>query len=815
MVLSRSERPLVSIDKDKTTVIPIHDGNDFSVDVPFQRFDSPCPLPLPRNDSTLSDDLSSSFAMLPSSSPRPFSSIDTNAHTSEGIRSPLRTKNKSYSVRGTPGISAYDSEVTSFDGDEEDEENEYRPRPHSANSIASVWKSVTSKTQILSDRFSLCGAQQEYAEEENHIPFHPSEVRVPTAKDSDTHPSGTIQLRHVQSTSALKLDNTSAFNFDTSQMRRSCSTPTKFQPGKNGSAFGRVSINTSLSRNISKNEDSEVASFCMKRRSAFNRVETKVDNVRSSSKRNVIPDGGSQVLNDTESVLSTDDVSESSKRSFSARAQHKVKMKRRERRQQNEKDKSPKIKPISGATDVKAKEEHTNCSIDEGAPELCGLGANYHGKSPNKNIGGRKVMNVSDQSDKKDVQDSRQHKVSYLTLQPTKKNVEEEDILGVDFADTAFSEQHISKSVSRESPTIIPPPAYHQITDDEQPAIQIPSSRPRQFRRHTRTPPPASPSGRPCTPQPPKVLSLRATLQGNNMSPCSQDSCAQSRMTSRSGHSKNTFSTSLSGSCNRSVTSSVAEADKEVRDTNRRELRRRHVNDFDGAVSIHSSDTTSTNPNAYLALTSNPPPPREGASLPVDRFFAGNASIGVTSHGSTASCSTINNGLEVNPFSGQNGSSIYSRSPVKMSNRPMHRIESSFSSGEPPQIVSCTSKQVLPPLSRESMAYSKLGFDRKNAHSSSSSKSSSISSSSRSKGKDKRNKYKKMASPPPPPPFNSIPTTPISPYHGTAITPPAKFGFSNEALDRGAFRPKISRSSIGEHVMRSERYLSVVTPEQV
>jgi len=798
MVLSRSERPLDSIDKDMTTIIPIDDGNDFSDDVPFQRFDSPCPLSLAQNVSTLSDNLSSSFVVLPDSSTKPFSSIDTNAHTSDRIRNPLKMKNRSYSARGTPDISSYDNEVTSIDGDDEDEENEYQPRPHSANSIASVWKSVASKTQILSDRFSLCGAQQEHAEEENHIPFHPSEVRVDT-----------IQLRTVQSTSALKLDTTNGFNFDTSQMRRSCSTPTKFQPGKSGSAFGRLPINASLSRVVSNPEDNEVAGFGIQRRSAFNRVESKVDHTRSTSKHNVIPDGGSKLLNDTESVLSIDDVSESSKRSLSARALHKVKMKRRERRQQNEKDKSPKTKPISATMDVTVKEEHANCSSDEGATRLCLLGSGCHGKSSKNNIGRKNVMNGRDQSDKKYVQDSGQHKVSYLPVQPIKKPVEEEDILGVDFADIAFSEQHISKNLSRESPTTIPPPAYHQISDDEQPAIQIPPSRPRQFRRHT-------PSARPCTPQPPKVLSLRATLQGNNMSPCSQDSCAQSRMTSRSGHSKNTFSTSLSGSCNRSVTSSVAEADKEVRDTNRRELRRRHVNDFDGAVSIHSSDTTSTNPNAYLALTSNPPPPREGASMPVDRFFSGNASIGVASHGSNASCSTINNGLEVNPFSGQNGPpSIYSRSPVKMSNRPMHRIESIFSNEEPPRIVSCTSKQVLPPLSRESMAYSKLGFDRKNVHSSSSSKSSSVSSSSRSKGKSKqRNKYKKMASPPPPPPpCNSILTSHISPYHGTAITPPAKFGSSNDALNRGAFRPK-SKSSIGEHVMHSSCYMSVVTPEK-
>ena len=226
-------------------------------------------------------------------------------------------------------------------------------------------------------------------------------------------------------------------------------------------------------------------------------------------------------------------------------------------------------------------------------------------------------------------------------------------MLGVGFADLTFSEKHgISENLSRESPTAIQPPAYQKITDDEQPQMHIPPAGPRHYRRHTKTPPtptPVSPSGRTGTPQqPPKVLSL---IQGN-MSPCSQDSCAQSRMTPCSRHSNNTsnqtLSTSLSGSCNRSVTSSVAEADREVRDTNRRELRRLSANYYDGAVSIHSSDTTSTNPSTYVALTSNPCPPREGASMPVDRFFLGNSSIGLASQSSNTSSSTANNGLEMN-----------------------------------------------------------------------------------------------------------------------------------------------------------------------
>jgi len=740
MASSRSEQPLISIDNDKTAVIPINDDYDFSDDVPFQRLDSPCLLSSSRNNSTLSADSSSSFVVLSDSSSEPFTSIDTNAGTSEGILNSSETKKLCHSNRRTPDVNSNINAVTSMYNNEENEENEYRLRPHSANSIASVWKSVATKTQILSDRFSLCGAQQEHAEDENHLPFHPSEVQVTSATALNSHPNDTIQLRHVRSSPVLRLKNSSSsngFNFDTSEMRRSCSTPTKFQPGKSGSAFGRVPGSSSLFRTISKVEDSEAITSGFKKRSAFNRVK------KLNIKPEIVPDTRNNEFNDTESVLSIDDASESSKRSFSAQVQHKVKMKRRERMQRKGKDKSEKtkLKSVDNYFKNTKEEDHVDYSVDNGTAELNALSLGCHDITSKKNVCEREVKIKEDQNEKVDVQGSEQDKESYLRLQ---KSIEKEDIIGVDFAD--FSEQqHVSKNLCRESPTSIPPPDYHQFSDDEQPASQIP---PRQHRRHTRTPPtPASPSGHPYTPQPPRVLSLKATLQGNNMSPCSQDSCAQSRMTSRSGHSRNTFSTSLSGSCNRSVTSSVAEADKEVRDTNRRELRRRHVNDYDGAVSIHSSDTTSTNPNTYLALTSNPPPPREGASMSFERLFAANATIGV-----------------------------------------------------------------------EPMPYSKLGSDGKNFHSSSSSKSSSSYSSSKSKGKDKRNKYHKMASPTPPQPlWNSIPTSPISPHQRAEIPPPTKFGYSNEASDlrkRGAFRPKMTKSSIADQV-QSDRYMPIVTPEKV
>ena len=80
-----------------------------------------------------------------------------------------------------------------------------------------------------------------------------------------------------------------------------------------------------------------------------------------------------------------------------------------------------------------------------------------------------------------------------------------------------------------------------------------------------------------------------------------------------------------------SVLSSVSETDMEVMETNKagkiRVRRQRKLDsvvksgNVDGCMSVHSSSTGSTNTNGYVALVGSPAPLREGASMPVDRFF--------------------------------------------------------------------------------------------------------------------------------------------------------------------------------------------------
>ncbi len=410
--------------------------------------------------------------------------------------------------------------------------------------------------------------------------------------------------------------------------------------------------------------------------------------------------------------------------------------------------------------------------------------------------------------------------VSYLSLEsendPTGADEEEDNhrVIGraspVPFACT-FPEKNVPKPLSRkvESPTPIPQPAYQKILDDDQPSPCYLSSNPPlplpHNRRSSKTP--ASPIGRVATPP-----SNHTQIQ---MSPCSHDSASFSRTTSRSGQSNNTsaLSTSLSGnvSCNRSVTSSVAEADREVRDTNRRELRRREGVDLDGSMSIQSSDTTST--NAYLALTSSPAQLREGANIPYDRFFGCNNSIGpVNSQSSNASSvgwTNMNGQHSSSPgVNGRNSSSMNVRSPITVSSNSIaNNTNSSASTGEdPPRFVSCSSKVVpinsnrgyMPPRSdhhdSSTMGYSKLdssdcGKGKSSSSSRSSSSKSSKSKSSRSKKKDKPTRlYHKIGSAKvadqstrasTPSPCNSFQLSPVK----TPMTPPNQFDYPFEPID--------------------------------
>ena len=130
---------------------------------------------------------------------------------------------------------------------------------------------------------------------------------------------------------------------------------------------------------------------------------------------------------------------------------------------------------------------------------------------------------------------------------------------------------------------------------------------------------PVSSSSRAVTPQPELVVLPQQKMIQDNMSPCSQDSCSNSRITTQSNNTCNqTLCTSYSGtlSFNQSVTSSVAEADskdRRVRETIRRQRKKRDGADLDGSQSLYSSDTNNNNPREYLSLSSSTAPLRDGA----------------------------------------------------------------------------------------------------------------------------------------------------------------------------------------------------------
>lgn len=234
-------------------------------------------------------------------------------------------------------------------------------------------------------------------------------------------------------------------------------------------------------------------------------------------------------------------------------------------------------------------------------------------------------------------------------------------------------------------------------------------------------------------------------------SPSSYDSCSNSRTTHQSNNtSYQTTSTIHSGhlSSNRSVTSSVAEADREVRDTNRRELMRKGGVDLDGNVSIHSSDTAST--RGYFSLNHNPSQPRDGAKLQIDRFFAKNNGLSKSrsQNSSTGSHPSIHGRTAV----------FTVPSSMTVSSQSFAQSHSTASTGEeptPPRFIqtglrSVGSKVAPLPLS----GYSMLGIDGVIASSSSSkgSKSSSSSGSSKSKKdkvKQKLNQVSRVSTPSP------------------------------------------------------------------
>lgn len=261
-----------------------------------------------------------------------------------------------------------------------------------------------------------------------------------------------------------------------------------------------------------------------------------------------------------------------------------------------------------------------------------------------------------------------------------------------------------------DSPATIPSPAYQEFASDEEHPLLLEErpgnsvgSRPLHPRPMARTPTHSTTQDVAVTPQP------RLVLPNKNSSPASQDSASLSRTTTRSSQTNSTSmrtqtTSTATISSGQTVTSSLAEADREVMETNRRGRGRREgISDVDGTASAYSSSTSSTNLNGYVPLSSSPSPLRDGAALPVERFFATSVHSMTPSSGSksndrgvAASSAPSTSKCTVGGMRGRG-------SPMTVSSLFASNTNLSTSAGEePPQIVSYLDKKTTSPIVRAS-----------------------------------------------------------------------------------------------------------------
>jgi len=482
--------------------------------------------------------------------------------------------------------------------------------------------------------------------------------------------------------------------------------------------------------------------------------------------------------------------------SISARAQLTIKAKRRERRQRSKasteastsvsKEVVPNTEPSASKEVVRVPLDAADPFVDDGQQETLNDASVLTEESAVEMHMPKRFETVNEDSNHGDVLEG----TSYLPFDEQQELTSRED------------EQPRPKnaaSISVESPTTVPSPVYYKFIDDDQEVLKCASMNTRPSRNIPKTPPPLKMISRSESKSKPRLILPQSR------SPSSHDTGSHSKTTSQS---LNTSSQSA-----RSVTSSVAEADREVREVNRKGRQRSSLRvDLDETVSIYSADSAST--HAYLALDSSPAL-REGANVPIDRFFRCSASV--TSNSSTGG---DNCPLEVGAVNSRPRSALrHPRSPVTVSSSHSfaNNTYSSSSTGEdPPRFVSLPDKQkpktvpvrVYPPRSasalsekdslEESVGYSKLGYEEKAV-------STSSSSSSSHSNKDKTRKYHKIVSSPvaertpssTPTPY--IPT-PVSPSGSSTmsapISPPSRFIDSHESQDlqkRGAAKPQVLR----------------------
>ena len=271
--------------------------------------------------------------------------------------------------------------------------------------------------------------------------------------------------------------------------------------------------------------------------------------------------------------------------------------------------------------------------------------------------------------------------------------------------------QGIETSIG-DSPHTVPSPSYHRFVDDHdaQTSEMIDVSKGASTATvridvSTITSPPQKIRGRcgdiVCIPH----------QEGSSVTTSSNDSGAQSPATNNTvGQTTQVSSTSIS-SGRITFLSTVSETDREVMETNKAgklmRLQQQHPRKTDGEASVHSTSTASTTTHGYLALTGSPVPLRDGASLPVDRFF-NQSNIPVAHSSSSNSGGSSSSGssriISANVSSGLIGpgdvSQASSSNPSKKSVSSPHtdssvsQTVSSASTGEePPTFVSYLDRQ--------------------------------------------------------------------------------------------------------------------------
>jgi len=255
--------------------------------------------------------------------------------------------------------------------------------------------------------------------------------------------------------------------------------------------------------------------------------------------------------------------------------------------------------------------------------------------------------------------------------------------------------QKIEASLHAESPQSVPSPTYQPIGDDRiQQGVQC--DRIRIQVTGKRTPPVASfgtkENSSPLVFNSPGVNRVARSLD-SALTQRSNDSMTDSPQTNRSSNTGSSMGhTTQATSCSsiqQSNLSTISETDREVMLANKEGKRRRGLDRLKmhakqglntSAESVNSSSTnsTSTNPHGYLALQGSPAP-RDGANVPLDRFFmdgGGNQAIANTRVHSLGNSTSSRR-------SGRSGS------PVTDGGSAMtHTSSSSSSQTEPPTFVS-------------------------------------------------------------------------------------------------------------------------------